>query len=219
MTWLEMREVFKQMTLAQHEAMTEVVALSCMGNPFDEQFTIGEDGRINFTFSERMQMVADKVAEFASPPASVLDVGCWQGHLAIHLLQQGYYAGGIDLSHASANRATGRIVNLPEEARKRSMGFWQGWAHEVLPRLGQYDLVVCEGMLEHVPDEVLPQTCDALVAATKHVLIVQVPGWDDLWPLHLRVFTSESLVAAVARPGWIWKVAPGPCLMAWGVRE
>ena len=69
------------------------------------------------------------------------------------------------------------------------LGFASGWAHEKVPNISRFDIIACQETLEHIPTAVLQQTCDAILGAARHAILITVPGWDDGWPLHLRVYT------------------------------
>ena len=84
--------------------------------------------------------VVEKILSFK--PLSVLDVGCAYGFIVKHLLEKGIDAYGCDISHWCEQKANelipGRYTRCPA---------WQ------LPfENKQFDLLYCEGTLEHIPE-------------------------------------------------------------------
>lgn len=221
MNWPLAREVLRELDREQFAAVMEVMAVACMGNPFDEICEPMDGGGLRFRFSERYLMVLDAIETLRQETGakSVLDAGCWQGHLAMELAQRGFRVAGVDLADAGVIRARGRVGWLRPEHQANILGFWTGWIHEVLPTLGQFDIVVAQEVLEHVPDELVTPTCQALRDAAKVAIVVTVPAWDDGWPLHFQVFTPEALEGCLARPGWQTSVTPGRYLLAVGRRS
>jgi len=162
-----------------------------------------ERQRLKATYPYTRQIVVD--------PLAVLDVGCWQGTLMCEMMQRGYATGGTDICSLVQPDVRDRVSHLRAEDRN-FLGFTPGWAHEIIPTLGLFDIVTCQETLEHIPASVLQQTCDAILGAARYSVLIELPGWDDGWPLHLRVYTIEELYGLFARDGWRVEVlqVPGP---------
>jgi 2-polyprenyl-6-hydroxyphenyl methylase/3-demethylubiquinone-9 3-methyltransferase len=106
---------------------------------------------------------ADKTAEMGLSGKKILDVGCGGGILAESMARRGADVTGIDLGtenlkaasvHATQNGLdnTLRYQHIPIEAL-------------ALTHAGQFDVVTCMEMLEHVPDpNAIVQACFELLA-------------------------------------------------------
>lgn len=194
----DLRAAAEEMPFEAWAAFNDLIFQLHRGNVFDDKVTRLEGGGIKFEFGQaaRWQQFLALVEEerehlgIACPTA--LDAGCWQGTLLCELLQRGFAAGGCDISAGMEPIIRERVSWLQPEDAASFQGFRAGPIHEVVPTLGQFDIVCCQETLEHVPARVLPQTCEALLEATRHTLLITVPGWDDGWSLHLRVFTIED---------------------------
>jgi SAM-dependent methyltransferase len=188
------------------------------GNIFDESCEYIEGGGIRFGFDglqgQRYAMflsLVDAEADRIGRNISILDVGCWQGTLMCELLQRGYAVAGTDICQEVEPIIRDRVRRLRPEHRL-CLGFRTGWSHEALTHYhdGAFDLLTCAQTLEHVPAAVLQQTCDEMLRVAKHSIMVEVPGWDDGWPVHLRVYTIEQLERLFCREGWHMDVLQAP---------
>lgn len=56
------------------------------------------------------------LAELAVEDPLVLECGCGEGHLAVHLIGQGYHYIGTDISPAALDKARARVAALPQKA-------------------------------------------------------------------------------------------------------
>jgi 2-polyprenyl-3-methyl-5-hydroxy-6-metoxy-1,4-benzoquinol methylase len=118
----------------------------------------------------------------------VLDYGCMDGVFTIRLQQLGGQAVGYDISPAAIAQA--------EKFRGSAL---QPTFTTVPPGPGQFDLVYCNEVLEHVPDD------SALVGelvgflAPGGVLVGTTPVGRFFWdPDHKRVYDQTSLERALA---------------------
>jgi len=169
-------------------------ALQFINNEYDTRYSVVPGKGIIFEFHPRYDMVIEAVQRLKGPPATVLDVGCGQGHLGLELAQRGHRVRFTDCADSMAYIIGARRYLLRPEHRRNAGGFTPGLAHEVLPGLPQHDVVVCQEVLEHVPDYMLQATCDALLGAAKVGLVVSVPdATEDLWGPHVRTWSDEML--------------------------
>jgi len=194
-----MREALGQLGLADWRTFNNTAFVLHRGNVFDETVTALEGGGIEYGFAPRyldfLGLIEEERAHLGISEPTLLDVGCWQGTLMLEMAQRGFQTQGTDIGDAMGPVIAERTALLKAEDRARVLGFRSGWAHEILPEMGQFDIITCQETLEHVPTAVLEETCEAMLGAARHSILVTVPGWDDGWPAHLRVFTAEQLVA------------------------
>ena len=115
-------------------------------------------------FKQTLRFVPDKIE-------SVLDAGCDRGHWLNYLLQHRPIARhlGIDISEQ-------RIA----EARRRYPGLDLTVGYlELLPKdAGQFDLVTCMEVLEHVPD--WEKVLGTLLTLAKRRVLVTVPYQEEI---------------------------------------
>ena len=196
----EMRAAMEELPLDSWATLNNVIFVLHRGNVFDEAFEVIPGGGIEYKFAPRYNIFLEQFEQEAAriyaatdwEQLSVLDVGCWQGTLVCTLLQRGYAVAGADICKEVGPVVNERVAMLKPEHTDAFDGFMSGWAHEMVPLfrgIDQFDMVTCQETLEHIPTAVLQQTCDAILGAARHAVLVTVPGWDDGWPLHLRVFT------------------------------
>ena len=97
----------------------------------------------------------------------VLDIGCGGGILAESMAARGAIVTGIDLAEKSLKVARLHSLESGVKVEYRNISAEQIAAEEP----GQYDVVTCMEMLEHVPDPVsIISACAALVKPGGHVL-------------------------------------------------
>ncbi|HUW11418.1 MAG TPA: methyltransferase domain-containing protein [Anaerolineae bacterium] len=201
----DMRAAMEELPLDSWATLNNVIFVLHRGNVFDEQWEAIPGGGIEYKFGPRYQVFLEQFEQEAArireatgwERLGVLDVGCWQGTLVCTLLQRNSFVAGIDICEEVGPIVEERVAMLKSEHAHAFLGFLSGWAHERLPiprgalrhRACIFDIVTCQETLEHVPTAVLQETCDAILGAARHAVLITVPGWDDGWPLHLRVFT------------------------------
>jgi 2-polyprenyl-3-methyl-5-hydroxy-6-metoxy-1,4-benzoquinol methylase len=123
------------------------------------------------------------IRRFPPEGKRVLDYGCMDGVFTIRLQQLGAKAVGYDISPAAINQA--------EKFRGRA-------AHPtfttVAPGPGQFELVYCNEVLEHVPDDYafVGKLCRFL--APSGLLVGTTPVGRSFWdPDHKRVYDESAL--------------------------
>lgn len=113
----------------------------------------------------RLNWVEEHAGQLQSK--KILDVGCGGGILAESMARRGADVLGIDLGEAPLN-----VARLHAEQEQVNNIEYQQIAVEELAELqpGQYDIVTCMEMLEHVPDPAsIIQACYKLVKPGGHV--------------------------------------------------
>ncbi len=96
----------------------------------------------------------------------VIDVGCGGGILSESMAQRGAHVTGIDLAEAALGVAK---LHLLESGQK--VEYVRARAEDMAAeRAGEYDVVTCLEMLEHVPDpQAVVAACHTLVKPDGHV--------------------------------------------------
>ncbi|WP_036568971.1 class I SAM-dependent methyltransferase [Nocardioides sp. URHA0032] len=147
----------------------------------------------------RQALVATQLDTVVRPPSAVLDVGCGQGTQALRLARLGHTVTGLDLSPELLDRFRGALQDEPDEVRRR-VTLVEG-AGETAASLGEFDVVLCHGVLMYLDDD--DAMLDALVGAL-------APGG------RLSLLVRNGLALAM-RPGLLgdW-AAVGPALSASG---
>ena len=126
------------------------------------------------------------VAEFA--PRTVLDAGCGIGFLVEALRARGVEARGFDVSRYA-------IDQIPEQVRRFCT------VASITDEIdGDYDLIVCIEVLEHLPAEAAEAAVANLARHTDLVLFYSTPD-DFREPTHLNVRPPEYWVGLFGRHG------------------
>ncbi len=144
-----------------------------------------------------LRSVLDRYAPPASPPRSILEVGCGNGgNLPVLAAYGQLYA--VEMEDATRGRASSRNVACVEN----------GWLPDGLP-FGdrRFDLIVALDVLEHVDDDRAAAKAlhDRLTPGGQ--LIVTVPayawlwGWRDEFSRHKRRYARPALIARLAEAG------------------
>ncbi|MBN8216613.1 MAG: class I SAM-dependent methyltransferase [Spirochaetes bacterium] len=119
----------------------------------------------------------------------ILDVGCEDGFFVRELRKAGLDAHGVDSLEAAVNHC-----------RKKDPGgtYFSGFAESIKVPGETYDTAILSHVLEHVwsPPEVLKEAARVLKKGGR--LLVVVPFGYGNEPNHLRIFSRETLAAAVA---------------------
>jgi hypothetical protein len=133
--------------------------------------------------------VARRTLAATGPAHRTLDVGCAKGFLVMAFLQQGCDAWGFDIAEAA-------IADAPEPVQQRVRV-----ASSTEPFDGQFDLITCIEVLEHLSPEDAEVTIDNLCVATDRVVLSSTPhDFDE--PTHINVHPLADWVAAFAARGF-----------------
>ncbi len=124
----------------------------------------------------------DAILSLLGQPATVIDVGCGEGHLGETLKQKtGALVHGVDISTAAVKKAEAvldlaRVVDLDKDLPQESDGF-----------LPTYDAIILTEVLEHLfaPEKLLRRVKE--ISDEKTLLIVTVPNI-LFWKNRLRIF-------------------------------
>lgn len=146
-------------------------------------------------------------------PTSVLDVGCAYGYIVRHLSKAGVYAHGCDVSEYCKKKAE---IIIPGKFRKCNA--WE------LPYVDNcFDLIYCEGVLEHIPEDKIEQVfsefarvgsrCYLQVSFDSHQGVDMEPGhltlkppqwWYDRMPSYSWLAMDECGTESCRN--WVYKV-------------
>jgi 2-polyprenyl-3-methyl-5-hydroxy-6-metoxy-1,4-benzoquinol methylase len=147
---------------------------------------------------KRLRFIIEQAQQFVPAGGRILDVGCGNGVISIHLGAQGYQVQGIDMSDKTIQMA--RQQNpLP------NVKFDVISAEELRADGQQYDLVVCSEVLEHLTDPgALLRVIYQLVKPAGR-LVVTVPN--GMGPRELLV--TKPVLRARANNGLMWRLIKG----------
>jgi SAM-dependent methyltransferase len=134
-------------------------------------------------------------------PLSVLDVGCAYGFIVRRLLDKGIPATGCDVSRWAQKKAEGIIPG-----NFQLCPAWELPYHDK-----QFDVVYCEGVLEHIPEGKIEQVfrefsrvgerCYLQISLAEHPQFAHEPGhvcchdanwWFERIPNHSWMFLSPT---------------------------
>jgi 2-polyprenyl-3-methyl-5-hydroxy-6-metoxy-1,4-benzoquinol methylase len=101
-------------------------------------------------YAARLSLLTEIVFQLAGPGGRILDVGCAQGTLGLTLAERGLRVSLLDV------RAT-NIAYARARHERGDVSFHVGLLGDTVPPEGDYDVVVCTEVLEHVvaPAELL----------------------------------------------------------------
>ena len=206
-----MREALDALSIGSSNALQALIGALARGNIFDEGWTENSDGTVSYVPSPRyrefVSYVIQEIETLELTNPSILDVGCWQGTMLYLLRSEGCRVAGVDLCGPALETARHRLSRFDS-----GVELYEGMAHEVLSRIPsqEFDIVICAETLEHVPSVLLKETCREIMRVAKHAILVEVPGWDDGAPNHLRVFTLEDLGKLFLGNGWRMQILQEP---------
>jgi ubiquinone/menaquinone biosynthesis C-methylase UbiE len=125
------------------------------------------DPRVSRPYLERLGLIFEM---FDLPSGVVLDLGCGPGVLESHLLDRGYRVFATDLSEKMIEKARNAVSDHP---RRDDASFFVASAESLPLRDGEFDAVLCIGVLAYWPD---PQkTLDEIARVLRRggILIIQ----------------------------------------------
>ena len=149
---------------------------------------IGYDGYRDF---DAHKLRVEKIISMANPN-SVLDVGCAYGFIVKRLLDKGIYAVGMDISGWCETMSKDII---PLNYVRHDM--------RITPypfREQEFDLLYCEGVLEHIEEEYIPRIMNEFARVSK-LRIIQV-SFDD----HKDVEKEEGHILLRDNGWWMSQV-------------
>ena len=128
--------------------------------------------------------IADQIVR-SLQPGRVLDAGCAKGFLVEALWERGIAAYGIDISEYAISQV------------RRDMQAYCRCASLTEPIAGEYDLVTCFEVLEHIPETQVRQVLRNLTSVSDRILFSSTPTEMDT-PTHVNVRPIIS---------WLWLFA------------
>jgi SAM-dependent methyltransferase len=133
-------------------------------------------------------------------PATVLDVGCGMGHVALELARAGHDVTGVDADHESVSLAIRAAESDPTRRRRGPLSYQVADFPESFEDRGPYDRVLFSRVLHHIDD---PAAAVARAAELLHphgrVVIVDF-AHDRLGPAGARWIARSRM--RLARSGW-----------------
>ena len=106
-------------------------------------------------------------------PYSVLDVGCAYGYIVKHFMERGVNAWGCDVSHWCEQQAKEIIPDRFVLAPAWDLSFF---------RDKSFDVIYCEGVLEHIPEDKIGLTFKEFQRVGKRfylqIALSNIPGFD-----------------------------------------
>jgi 2-polyprenyl-3-methyl-5-hydroxy-6-metoxy-1,4-benzoquinol methylase len=109
----------------------------------DEIWDPSRQPHVASSHTARFSLLRSLVSEITQPPARILDVGCAQGTLGLQLAEGGYRVTLVDLRASHVEYAKARY-------ERGDVEFFVGQVGPGVPPAGEYDVVVCTEVLEHV---------------------------------------------------------------------
>lgn len=96
------------------------------------------------SYQSRVDLLCGLIAGLAGPSGRVLDVGCAQGTLGLNLGERGIQVDLLDIRPENIDYARERYEYGP-------VRFYVGLLSDTCPPDGEYDVVTCTEVIEHVP--------------------------------------------------------------------
>lgn len=144
---------------------------------------------------KRLQFITDVVADRINNGGKILDVGCGNGIISIHLGKQGFNVTGIDVSEKTIE--TARNNNPFPNVRFRVQ------SAEELEASGElFDVIVCSEVLEHLHDP--GALLSVLNASLKEdgILVVTVPNGKG----PREALVTKPILRMQKNDGFLWKM-------------
>ena len=117
---------------------------------YEEEYFTAKPYAPYYTIGEPAPLSAQKfiVLMNVTQPRSVLDVGCAYGLMVERCLENGIYAMGLDISKWCEKQAE---IIIPGH-------FVRGVAWDLPFKDKEFDVLYCDGVLEHIPERLIEQT-------------------------------------------------------------
>jgi SAM-dependent methyltransferase len=158
---------------------------SLYGRWYYDSYTVPYDD--NDHWQRFFGQVADAIVTQLAPK-TVLDAGCAKGFLVAALRERGVEAHGFDLSEVA-------IAHAPEAARP-----YVRVGSLTEPIDGQYDLITCIEVIEHLDPADADRAVSTLAGASSRVLLSSTPADRDE-PTHVNVQPPERWAQLFAANG------------------
>lgn len=147
--------------------------------------------RLGSYFQKTAKHIVDKFA-----PSSSLDVGCAKGFLVKTLAELGVDAFGIDPSSYAI-----------EESPRDTMGrLSTGIAQSIFLEDNSYDVVTCFDVLEHIPENDVPNVLQEMIRVSKQWIIFRVVTTklvDDVDTSHATIHDKDWWCEKIKEAGGI----------------
>jgi 2-polyprenyl-3-methyl-5-hydroxy-6-metoxy-1,4-benzoquinol methylase len=147
--------------------------------------------RLGSYFQKTAKHIVDKFA-----PSSSLDVGCAKGFLVRALSDLGVDAHGIDPSEYAFDE-------VPADIKGRTV---IGIAQEIYLEDSTFDVVTCFDVLEHIPEDDIPQVLSELFRVSKQWVILRVVTKelpDDVDASHATIHDKDWWIEKIKEAGGI----------------
>jgi 2-polyprenyl-3-methyl-5-hydroxy-6-metoxy-1,4-benzoquinol methylase len=126
------------------ETRTEPTWARLRAHDVEELWDHAQSPHVAAAYGARMRLLSDVVTEFAPAAGRVLDVGCAQGTLGLMLAEQGFRVDLLDVRPENIAYAQARY-------ERGAVDFHVGLLSDACPPSGDYDVVLCTEVIEHVP--------------------------------------------------------------------
>ena len=114
---------------------------------------------------------------------SVLDVGAWDGALSFHAERMGATVTALDMARPPTFDLASRVLNS-------TVRYVEGDITTLDPEmLGQFDVVLCLGVIYHVPSPL--EVLETVAAMTRELLIVETDTAKNVSPNPMAVFVMR----------------------------
>jgi len=118
---------------------------------------------------KRLKFITDILKESIPEKGNILDVGCGNGNISIHLGSKGYSVLGVDISE--------KAINTAKQTNSHSNVSFKAIAAEELVATGiSYDAIICSEVLEHLSEPANLITTISMLLNHNGKLIITVPN-------------------------------------------
>jgi 2-polyprenyl-3-methyl-5-hydroxy-6-metoxy-1,4-benzoquinol methylase len=144
---------------------------------------------------KRLDFITRAVQDKISIGGKVLDVGCGNGIISLHLGQYGHDVTGIDVSNRTIEKANeiNPFVNVKFKVQS---------AEDLVASGELFDVIICSEVLEHLQNPAALVKVLNRSLKTDGRLIVTVPN--GFGPR--EVFITKPILSIRSRGNWLWKV-------------